>query len=119
MRILLIVGDEDFSVVLKHALRSIDDNINIDRAKTFCEAEEMLRHTKYRMALCDGDLKPICRSSQRAAQRIKAMQPEIKVLYMVSKDSDAEAFASADKVISKPFTSSDIIKETADALAQN
>lgn len=119
MRILLIVGDNEFSIVLKHALRAISDSLDIDCASTFCEAEEMLRHASYKATLCDGDMKPTCKSVRRATERIRKIQPQTKILFMASKDSDPEASRLADRIIMKPFTSSDIVTETSNAISKD
>lgn len=118
MRILLIVGDDDFSVVLKHALRAMGDNTDIDCAATFCEAEDMLKQSLYSATVCDGDLKPTCRSTQHAAARIRELQPSTKIIFMASVDSDAKASKLADRVITKPFTSADIVKEISEAVCE-
>jgi len=119
MRLLMIVGEDDFAIVLKHALRAVSATLNIDCAKTFCEAEDMLRQTAYDVVLCDGDLSPQCRSTARATERIKKLREAAKVVFMTSPNSNSESFAMADRVIQKPFTSSDIVMEIANAIAQN
>ena len=118
--ILIICDENELALALKHVLRGDGHGTNIETVSSFCEAETLIHRISFDLVVVDGDMKPRCRTMQRASERIKRLRPRAKILFMTSdSDSTREASVSADAIIVKPFTSCDIIREAHHALAAN